>query len=573
MKRERTLRKTLVFVLILAFVLPLCCFAMISQMRIWDVSYSYMNESIDNDIRSMDTTLNLVLEKYATLLYDFCTDEDVIRLVEDINGEQDVLDTSSSQLRRELIHVCNRNDGVEGITLVTESGEVFFYDRVMASSNTSTWAGVVRMPEILEGEVFQGIDEAVRTDDEEFYLYQIGRRLVDYRDINRRIGSVILSVNTKTLEDVFSAGDNSTACIAENGRILLSTDPSLIRQDISAVSTENMLTRNAVNEKSGWGIYDYHSMELYRKTFAGQAVGWGIVTLLMVLLLVGSIFYITNPMLRKVEDLVQAMNRVEAGDFDVQVSRSGRIPYEIKRIVDGFNQMVRQLEKLIAQVRQSATDQKNAEISAMEAQIDPHFLYNTLDTINWKAIEAGQYEISGMVGCLADIMRYAIRNPGGTASIGQVLYWMSQYTSLQSKKLEAPLRVEVDVPEEVKNYRIHKLLLQPIVENAFRHGFWHKEETCVLEVSIHETDGQLHIVVKDNGKGMPPETLARLNDETADLSGHVGIGNVRTRLKLYYGDDAGIYFESREGSYTKVHLFVKAVVGEETKHEDCGSGG
>lgn len=573
MKREKTLRQNLIFFLILALMLPMLCFAVISQIRIWKVANANMKESIENDVRGMNTTLDLILDKYSTVLYDFCTDEDVIHLVKNINEEQDVLDTNSSQLRRELTHICNRHEGVEGITLITAGGRVFFYDRLMTSSHASTWAGLVEAPEIHKGAVYREAEETISTDEGEIYLYQIGRRLVDYQDINRQIGTVVLSINTETLYNVFSAGENTEAFICENGRILAATDQSYMRQDISAVKKGNKMTRNVVNEKSGWTIYDYHSRELYVQALLGQTVAWGGLTIFMVVLLTSFVWYITNPMLDKVEGLVQAMNRVEAGDFSVQIPSTGRIPREIRRIVDGFNRMVRQLEKLISQVKQSAIDQKNAEISAMEAQIDPHFLYNTLDTINWKAIEKEEYEISSMVGILADILRYSIRDPGEMVSIGQVLFWMEQYTTLQSKKLDAPLKVEIDVPEEIKNLWIHKLLLQPFVENAVRHGFWQKKEECRLKISMRQMEDQIHIIVKDNGKGIAPELLACLNDGAANLPGHVGIQNVRTRLKLYYGDEATVYFESREGCYTKVHLFVKAFSSKEEKRENSNSGG
>lgn len=568
MKREKTLRQNLIFFLILALLLPMLCFAIFSQIRIWKVANVNMQESIENDIRGMNTTLDLILDKYSTVLYDFCTDEDIIRLVESINKKQDVLDTNSSQLRRELMHICNRHEGVEGITLITAKGRVFFYDRLMASSHASSWAGQVEAPEIWQGAVYRKAGEFISTDDGSVYLYQICRRMVDYQDINHQIGTVILSMNIGTLDDVFRAGESADAFICENGQILSSTDHSYIQQDISGVKKGSRMVRNVVNEKSGWTIYDYHSRDMYVQALLGQTVAWGGLTIFMVVVLAAFVWYLTNPMLDKVEGLVQAMNRVEAGDFSVRIPSAGRIPREIRRIVDGFNRMVHQLEKLITQVKQSAVDQKNAEISAMEAQIDPHFLYNTLDTINWKAIEKEEYEISSMVGILADILRYSIRDPGETVSVGQVLYWMEQYTILQSKKLDAPLKVELDVPEELKNYRMHKLLLQPIVENAIRHGFWQKKEECRLKITIRKTEDQIHIIVKDNGKGIAPELLAKLNDMSATMPGHVGIQNVRVRLKLYYGEDATVYFESREGCYTKVHLFVKAFRYKEDKCEN-----
>ena len=101
-----------------------------------------------------------------------------------------------------------------------------------------------------------------------------------------------------------------------------------------------------------------------------------------------------------------------------------------------------QLKQLVEKVKQSTVDQKNAELQAMEAQIDPHFLYNTLDTINWKALEHDDFEVSNMVGALADILRYSIRNPGDMVSIGQELSWLERYTMLQKEKLDQPLMIK-----------------------------------------------------------------------------------------------------------------------------------
>lgn len=573
MKREKTLRQNLIVFLILALMIPILCFVVISQIRIWKVVNENMKEGIVNDVKGMNTTLDLILDKYTAVLHDFSTDEDVMKLLEVLPWSKKVPNSASSQLSRKLVRICKRQEGVERIELITDSGQLYAYDRIEASFEIGSYRGQMEVPELPDGVMYRLEEEVVHTAEGDIYLYQIIMRLMDNRNVDRQLGTVILSVNTETLNDVFSAGENSDAFICEGGRVLATTNPSYVWQDISAVNKENKMTRSQVNGTSGWIVYDYHSKDVYTKAFWGQTVSWVGVTVLMAIVLIWYIWYVTNPMMNMVEGLVYGMNQVEEGDFSVRIAGTGRVPREIRRIVDGFNQMVRQLEKLIAQVKQSATDQKNAEISAMEAQIDPHFLYNTLDTINWLAIEKEDYEISSMVGGLADILRYSIRNPGETVSVGQALYWLEQYTVLQSKKLDAPLEVEMDVPEEIKICRMHKLLMQPFVENAIRHGFWQKKEICRLKISIHETDDQLHIIVKDNGRGIAPELMAKLNDESVNLSGHVGVNNVRTRLKLYYGNDAKVYYESREGSYTMVHLFVKTIRCEEDyKHEnrDCG---
>lgn len=562
-KKGRTLRRSLIILMLLAVALPMLCLAMISQYRIWKISEAYMNEIIASDIQALNTSLDMVLDKYATVLYDFCIDEDVIQLVESMERNKGQLDTNHNRLRRKLTYICERNEGIEGITLITSSGQVIFYDRMTDSSEVSTWVGQVKVPDFHSDVVYQDVEAPIQTEEGEIRLYQVARNVMDYRNVGREIGTVVLSINTDTLSDVINTGKNDDTYICRNGRILSSAKPNCPIKDISAVSKKDQRVTSITNERSGWTIYKYYSMVEYSEALRNQTIMLIFTAISMALFLIGAIWYITKPMLVKVEGLVHAMSQVERGDFTVQVSTSGRIPIEVRWILDMFNNMVRQLYKLIDQVKQSAIDQKNAEISAMEAQIDPHFLYNTLDTINWKALEKKEYEISSMVGALADILRYSIRNPGETVSIGQALYWMEQYTMLQSKKLEAPLELVQNVSEEIKNYRIHKLLIQPFVENAIRHGFYQKKDVCRLEVSISMAMDQLHIIVKDNGRGIPPEELARLNDESADMTGHVGLNNARKRMQLYYGQDATVYFESKEGCYTKVHIFVDAFCREE----------
>ena len=110
----------------------------------------------------------------------------------------------------------------------------------------------------------------------------------------------------------------------------------------------------------------------------------------------------------------------------------------MERITDGFNAMVGQTEQLIARVRQAAKEQRSAEISALEAQIDPHFLYNTLDVINWKAVAREEYEISEMVGDLADILRYAIKDAGGITTLGREIAWLKKICAAPAGKAGKP---------------------------------------------------------------------------------------------------------------------------------------
>lgn len=558
---NRSLRTSLVMAESVTIVLPLLILIFVMQARIGEILKSNVETEMQREIETADQMLNMMMDRYDSVLSDFCTDEELVVLVQQINNKRDVLDANSNQIRRQLKRLCNRNEEVEGVTLVTTGGQKYFYDRVSASSMDSTWAGHLVKQDMGGGVHFHGGVSLEQSEDGSGHLLQIARRIVDYRDIHRDLGTVILSFDQEVLWEVISSKTESRLYICEGDQIIASEIREDIGKKISEISTSGISVLSTDNAVTGWKLYDYYSMREFSRLISHQT------TLMMVMtvgfLIEGSIAVclIFKPIFLQVKQIESAMIEVEKGDFSVRVPGNTKLPREVVTIVGGFNKMVEKTGDLIEKLKTSAEEQRNAELSAMEAQIDPHFLYNILDTINWKAIERDEYEISGMVCALADILRYSIRNPGGLVSIGQELYWLSQYTMLQKERIEQPLEVETDVPEKLKGCQIHKMLLQPFVENAIKHGGYQKEGVCRLTIRIRRIEDQIYIMIRDNGKGIPKETLQILNDPTKRMEGHVGIYNVRKRLELYYGEDATCYFESRPDIGTTVHLFVKAIRG------------
>lgn len=281
-----------------------------------------------------------------------------------------------------------------------------------------------------------------------------------------------------------------------------------------------------------------------------------ITIVVMIVIAVTLSFYLARPYLRDVTKYRKAQMRLESGDLNAKVEVGKNAPREIQQIAEGFNRIVKRMNLMVEHTKQVAEEQRKAELSALEAQINPHFLYNTLDAINWKAIENEQYEISELIGALADIFRHTVHNPGGLTTLGKALEWSNQYILLQSVKLGKKPELIINVPEELKTFQLYKLLLQPFVENAVKYAFEEKEDTCILQVEAKQIDDQVHIILEDNGKGMSPSLVKQLNNDTLEIENHVGIANVKKRLNLYYGDDVGVYFESVLGQFTRVHLFV-----------------
>lgn len=203
---------------------------------------------------------------------------------------------------------------------------------------------------------------------------------------------------------------------------------------------------------------------------------------------------------------------------------------------------------------------KKAQAVALQSQINPHFLNNTLDTINWMAIGllGGKNEISQMTGDLSRMLRMTLENTDSIIPLKQEIEHCKYYLNIQKKRYEDKFQVIWEIPEEIHASRTIRIILQPLAENAIYHGVKHLSSQGLIRISGYLTHGLVTIMVEDNGLGMKEEEVKELNEMMAcDVireNRHIGISNVNQRLKLYFGEEYGIRIESREGLGTRVFV-------------------
>lgn len=201
---------------------------------------------------------------------------------------------------------------------------------------------------------------------------------------------------------------------------------------------------------------------------------------------------------------------------------------------------------------------KKAQAVALQAQINPHFINNTLDTINWTAISllGGRNEISEMIGALSKMMRSALGDTDTIIPISAEVEHCRNYLLLQKKRYEDQFDVFWNLPEEIYDYKTVRLILQPVVENAIYHGLKPLSNKGLLTVKGSVLDQFVELEVTDNGLGMSPQELQKLQDslnsEVIRENRHIGLSNVNQRLKLYFGEESGVFIRSQEGMGTSV---------------------
>lgn len=276
-------------------------------------------------------------------------------------------------------------------------------------------------------------------------------------------------------------------------------------------------------------------------------------------------------MARPIKRLSSAMAQVQEGDFTVQVP--GGRKDEIGELTDSFNYMVDKINTLIRQVYQEKIAQKNAEVQALQAQINPHFLYNTLDSVNWMLIDRGEYDISDIIISLGNLMRYSIEDENAFVSLDKEVEYVVSYLKIQKNRLEERLEYQVDMDASAGGEKVPKLILQPLAENAITHGIEPRKQNGTVSIRIRDMGEEIQIRVEDNGMGMTPEQLAHLQEDAGDLEkdGHTGIGvrNVDRRIRLHHGEQYRIRIESTWGIGTSVSLRIpKSGGGRQEGGED-----
>ena len=275
------------------------------------------------------------------------------------------------------------------------------------------------------------------------------------------------------------------------------------------------------------------------------------------------------------------VRRIAEGNFgdrvvDVNVE-------ELQELGEKVNQMADRLETLIRQIRQNQDHLSRAELRTLQAQINPHFLYNTLDTIVWQAESGKGEEVVRLTRNLSDFFRIALSSGADWIPVSQELKHVSAYLSIQKTRYRDILDYEVDQPEDLEEAYMLKLLLQPLVENALYHGIKNKRGGGKISVKVQRENRIMTFTVTDTGKGMAPEQLEELQkmlkEETPNVQaalepGHSGFGmrNVDTRIRLYYGKQTGLLLQSGpEG--TEVSFRIPIRTREEIDHDESLSRG
>lgn len=304
--------------------------------------------------------------------------------------------------------------------------------------------------------------------------------------------------------------------------------------------------------ESGWTMYYYSRLDPHL-TGAGGILRATIIIIASCLVFLSVLTWVfSNTLVRRIHNLNNKMRLVEEGDMDLVVSSSTKD--EIGELTNRFGNMLKQVNLLIDEIYKSRIIQKEAEMKALQAQINPHYLYNTLSLINWKAIQIDAMEISQIARNISKYYRTVLNNGKDIITIEDELANTRSYLEIQLVMHDNSFDVSYDIDEKILEYKMIKIILQPIVENAIEHGIERViGRRGLIKVTAKEEGERILLAVSDNGPGMDAEKAEQIIDK--ESSGY-GLKNVNQRLKLFFGQEGGLTVESKPNEGTTITVRI-----------------
>lgn len=313
-------------------------------------------------------------------------------------------------------------------------------------------------------------------------------------------------------------------------------------------------------QDTGWNILFVNPMERYQ----GELKKLQMVTLLLVLLsltlFVLLSWWLASRFSKRIRILSHSMKQVQRGDFNTQVPVYGND--EIDELSAGFNGMVQELKKLLEEVHDVKEREKEAELKALQAQINPHFLYNTLASISYLGAEYGADEVTRMSNSLARFYRLSLSRGRNIISIRDEIEHIKAYLDIQGVRFKNRIHTVYDIDEKVLNGCSPKLLLQPFVENSILHGMWINKKSITIRILIREEAGLVTWTIIDDGVGMDRHQLQSVLGGDREKERGYGAINVDRRIKVFFGDQYGVHVFSLRGIGTVVTITTPMQITE-----------
>lgn len=413
-------------------------------------------------------------------------------------------------------------------------------------------------------------------------------RIASKKEKEEELGICSISVSAKYFQDIMKnaniTSEGLVYLMSENGRMITSSNSSILQkmqkkgillnygaelfmEKKKEGQKEYYITRQNVDGAS-WQmiliIPENEYEDQYRFLWLSAALMLGSMIAVIVLMS----YLLSGYYVGRLKKLNVEMTGLESGNLNANLPITTEED-EIEEIYHNFNGMVQEVQRLMQEHYQLGKEVKMAEVRALQAQINPHFLYNTLDLINWISMDYGAEEIGTLTWNLARFYRLSLNHGKSLISIGEEVEHVEVYVNIENYHFDNAISLEVDVPEELKSYACLDIILQPFVENAIVHGIAEKPdiESCEIRICARREEQDIVFSVQDDGPGVDVKEMQKETQQDIRTAQHgYGVRNINFRLKLCFGEKYGVtYLESEKGTHVEIKIPVMTMAEAEEK--------
>ena len=413
-------------------------------------------------------------------------------------------------------------------------------------------------------------------------------RIASKKEKEEELGICSISVSAKYFQDIMKnaniTSEGLVYLMSENGRMITSSNSSILQkmqkkgillnygaelfmEKKKEGQKEYYITRQNVDGAS-WQmiliIPENEYEDQYRFLWLSAALMLGSMIAVIVLMS----YLLSGYYVGRLKKLNVEMTGLESGNLNANLPITTEED-EIEEIYHNFNGMVQEVQRLMQEHYQLGKEVKMAEVRALQAQINPHFLYNTLDLINWISMDYGAEEIGTLTWNLARFYRLSLNHGKSLISIGEEVEHVEVYVNIENYHFDNAISLEVDVPEELKSYACLNIILQPFVENAIVHGIAEKPdiESCEIRICARREEQDIVFSVQDDGPGVDVKEMQKETQQDIRTAQHgYGVRNINFRLKLCFGEKYGVtYLESEKGTHVEIKIPVMTMAEAEEK--------
>ncbi|WP_160720729.1 sensor histidine kinase [Bacillus sp. USDA818B3_A] len=568
---------------------------MISSLLFTFFGLQYAFQNYDEQIYSkssqvLSTSSNIIeneLQKMEDLSYNILTDPQIQQYLSSNSGKSTEYEKYRihTNMVDKLLSYVNNEKYIQSLILIDTNGEEYIAGPRHFTLPTDQKRKIIR-----EAIIADGKNIWVNPQGEDFTIVT-AREIRQYKNLTfEPLGTLIININMDKLVSSLFGGSSK-----KDGEFLITNNQELIYPKESAGFLQEIAL--SIKEKPGYQIKKIAGKNYFLVHINSHYFDWSYVNAIpfneifknisliktvLILIFILMFFIVTILGIRfarnitiPLENLVKGMQYVQNGDFkEAQkgfLKSSFLSEDEVGKLHKNFQSMTQQIDELVNENLSKQLTIKETEFKALQAQINPHFLYNTLESINWLAKMNDQDQISKMVEALGFLLRNSISLKKRLIPMEDELNIVKNYIVIQKYRFDERLDFKMQVDSDLFDVYIPKLTLQPLVENAIHYALENMVDVCKIRIYSDLYQDRFQLIVEDNGPGMEPAFLEKLRKGEVKTRGQgIGLSNINERIKLSFGNDYGVKIESEPNNGTKIIIVLPYDRGEKHVQSNVG---